>query len=58
MKITDRRICSYIGNHVCPAKPEQAGKNGSCDGCTMFEKILSFKERSLALEAKSNNEKE
>lgn len=53
MKIANsipRKKCRYLGNHVCPLKPSKAAKGEPCDGCSLFEKILEFKELSIKIE--------
>ena len=53
MKIANsiqRKKCGYLNNHVCPLKPSRAAKGEPCDGCSLFEKILEFKELSLRIE--------
>lgn len=46
----ERKKCGYLNNHVCPLKPSRARKGESCDGCSLLEKILSFKAMSMEIE--------
>ncbi len=46
----ERKKCGYLDNHVCPLKPSRARKGESCDGCSLFEKIHTFKAMSLEIE--------
>jgi hypothetical protein len=46
----ERKKCGYLNNHVCPLKPSKARKGESCDGCSMLEKILYFKQMSMEIE--------
>lgn len=45
-----RKKCKYLDGHTCPLKPSRASKGASCDGCTLLEKILFFKQLSLEME--------
>lgn len=46
----ERKKCGYLDNHICPLKPSRARKGESCDGCSLLEKILSFKAISMEIE--------
>lgn len=46
----ERKKCGYLDNHICPLKPSRARKGESCDGCSLLEKILSFKAMSIEIE--------
>lgn len=46
----ERKKCGYLNNHVCPLKPSKARIGESCDGCSLFEKILCFKQLSVEIE--------
>lgn len=46
----ERKKCGYLENHVCPLKPSRARKGESCEGCSLLEKILSFKTLSIEIE--------
>lgn len=46
----ERKKCGYLDNHVCPLVPSKAQKGESCDGCSLLEKLLSFKDMSIKIE--------
>lgn len=46
----ERKKCRYLDNHICPLKPSRARKGESCDGCSLLEKVLAFKQISLEIE--------
>lgn len=46
----ERKKCGYLDNHICPLKPSRARKGESCDGCSLLEKVLSFKAISMEIE--------
>ena len=46
----ERKKCGYLNNHICPLKPSKAQKGMPCDGCSLLEKILYFKQLSIELE--------
>ena len=50
MAYIQRKKCKYLDNHICPLSPSIAEVGTSCDGCALFEKILSFKNLSIRLE--------
>ena len=57
MKIADsipRKKCGYLDGHTCPLKPSRAMEGESCDGCSLFEKIITFKELSIRMEDMQN----
>ena len=46
----ERKKCKYLDGHICPLKPSRAKIGESCDGCSLMEKVLTFKELSLQIE--------
>lgn len=63
MKYEDRKLCGLINLHSgvpglrCPQLFEsKANKSSSCDGCELFEKYLSFRERSIELKEQNKCE--
>lgn len=46
----ERKKCGYLENHNCPLSPSKARKGESCNGCSLFEKVLFFKEMSIKFE--------
>lgn len=46
----ERKKCGILDNHVCPLVPSKARKGESCDGCSLFEKLLTFRRLSLGVE--------
>ena len=46
----ERKKCGFLENHVCPLPPSKARKGVSCDGCSLFDRIMHFKNTSLAIE--------
>ncbi len=50
----ERKKCKYLDNHVCPLKPSRARKCESCDGCSLLEKVMTFKQLSLEIEEHDN----
>lgn len=47
----ERKKCRYLDNHICPLRPSKARKGESCDGCSLLEKTIAFKELSQTIEA-------
>lgn len=52
----ERKKCGYLENHVCPLRPSRARKGESCDGCSLLEKIFTFKALSLEIEEHDRKE--
>lgn len=52
----ERKKCKYLDNHVCPLRPSRARKGESCDGCSLLEKIFTFKALSLEIEVHDRKE--
>ena len=46
----ERKKCGYLDNHICPLRPNKARVGESCDGCSLFEKVITFKELSQKIE--------
>ena len=51
-----RKKCRYLDYNVCPLKPSRARQGESCDGCSLLEKIFTFKALSLEIEVHDRKE--